>query len=123
MVDEVVGDDASDPLEVAVVDGGEDGVGRSYESPRRDEQARATRRRILATAHRLLLDGGYAAMTVATLARETGVSVQTVYNSVGKAASSASAPRARPGWPSCPQPGSRGATASPSTRPPTSFGP
>jgi AcrR family transcriptional regulator len=56
---------------------------RPYDSPLRDEQARLTRRRILQTAHRLLLDGGYGAMTVAGLAREAGVSVQTVYNSVG----------------------------------------
>jgi AcrR family transcriptional regulator len=56
---------------------------RPYDSPLRDEQARLTRRRIVETAHGLLLEGGYGAMTVATLAREAGVSVQTIYNAVG----------------------------------------
>ncbi len=56
---------------------------RPYDSPLRDEQARLTRRRILETAHRMLLEGGYGAMTIAGLAREAGVSVQTVYNAVG----------------------------------------
>ena len=50
---------------------------------RREEQARATRLRILDTAERLVLDGGYAAMTVAGLAEGAGVSVQTVYNAIG----------------------------------------
>jgi AcrR family transcriptional regulator len=31
----------------------------------------------------MLLDGGYGAMTISALAREAGVSVQTVYNAVG----------------------------------------
>jgi AcrR family transcriptional regulator len=56
---------------------------RAYDSPLRDEQARLTRRRIIETAHRMLLDGGYGAMTIAGLAREAGVSVQTVYNAIG----------------------------------------
>lgn len=49
----------------------------------RAERARATRSQIVATATNLLLDGGYAAMTIATLAEAAGVSPQTVYNSVG----------------------------------------
>ena len=56
---------------------------RTYDSPLRDEQARLTRRRIVDAAHRMLLEGGYGAMTIAGLAREAGVSVQTVYNAVG----------------------------------------
>jgi AcrR family transcriptional regulator len=56
---------------------------RRYESPLRDEQTRLTRRKILDAAHRLLLQGGYPALTIATLARDAGVSVQTVYNAVG----------------------------------------
>src|SRR6478736_7561755 len=56
---------------------------RTYDSPLRDEQARLTRRRIIETARRMLLDGGYTGMTIAALARDAGVSVQTVYNAVG----------------------------------------
>ena len=56
---------------------------RAYASPVRDDQAQATRRRILAAADELLLAGGYASMTIARLARAAGVSPQTVYNSVG----------------------------------------
>jgi AcrR family transcriptional regulator len=56
---------------------------RTYDSPLRDEHARLTRRRIIDAAHRMLLDGGYGAMTIGALAQEAGVSVQTVYNAVG----------------------------------------
>jgi AcrR family transcriptional regulator len=56
---------------------------RSYDGSRREEAARATRRRIVDAARALLLDGGYAAMTVTVLAERAGVSPQTVYNSVG----------------------------------------
>ncbi len=56
---------------------------RTYDNSRREEAARETRMRILQTAGRLLLDGGYHAMTVASLAKKAGVSPQTVYNSVG----------------------------------------
>lgn len=55
----------------------------AYDNSGRAEAARETRARIVATAGRLLLDGGYQAMTVAGLARTAGVSPQTVYNSVG----------------------------------------
>ncbi|HUS16072.1 MAG TPA: helix-turn-helix domain-containing protein [Chloroflexia bacterium] len=51
---------------------------RTYHSPRRREQAEATRRNILATAFRLFAAQGYAATTVATIAREAGVSVPTI---------------------------------------------
>lgn len=56
---------------------------RSYRSPLRDEQARLTRRRILDAARPLLIERGYAATTVELLASEAGVSVQTVYNTIG----------------------------------------
>ena len=56
---------------------------RSYASAVRDDQARDTRRRILAAADRLLLAGGYASMTIARLADAARVSPQTVYNAVG----------------------------------------
>lgn len=49
----------------------------------RDDRSRGTRRRILEAANHLLLEGGYASMTVARLAAEAGVSPQTVYNAVG----------------------------------------
>jgi AcrR family transcriptional regulator len=58
-------------------------LAREYASTVREEQARSTRRRILAAADQLLVGGGYASMTIARLAAEAGVSPQTVYNSVG----------------------------------------
>lgn len=58
-----------------------------YDSSARREQALETRGQIVATARRMLLDGGYTAMTVASLAAAAGVSPQTVYNSVGGKAS------------------------------------
>jgi AcrR family transcriptional regulator len=59
---------------------------RSYDSALRAEQARLTRSRILAAAHRLLLDRGHQAMTIAALADEASVSTQTIYNAVGNKA-------------------------------------
>ncbi|MGV9794605.1 TetR/AcrR family transcriptional regulator [Gordonia sp. NPDC003422] len=56
---------------------------RSYVSPQREQAARETRARVLATAKDQLLRHGYHSMTVASLAREAGVSPQTIYNSVG----------------------------------------
>lgn len=58
-------------------------MGRAYDNTGRAERALATRDQIVVTAQGLLLDGGYAAMTVASLAAAAGVSPQTVYNSVG----------------------------------------
>jgi AcrR family transcriptional regulator len=57
---------------------------RSYRSPQRREQASATRRSVLAAARDLLQDKGYAATTVAGVASRAGVSVDTVYASVGR---------------------------------------
>ena len=45
----------------------------------RAERALATRRRMLATAHDLFLQQGYAATTVEQIAADAGVAVQTVY--------------------------------------------
>jgi AcrR family transcriptional regulator len=56
---------------------------RRYDSPARQEQARATRRLVLAAATRLFLERGYAATTMADIAGAAGVVVQTVYSSVG----------------------------------------
>ncbi len=58
-------------------------VARTYDNSARVARAGRTRAAIVATAQDLLLDGGYPAMTVASLAAAAGVSPQTVYNSVG----------------------------------------
>jgi AcrR family transcriptional regulator len=52
---------------------------RRYESPRRREQAAATRRQILDAAQRLFDDQGYAATTMSAVAEEAGVALKTVY--------------------------------------------
>ncbi len=52
---------------------------RRYESPRREAQAAATRRQILAAAQRLFEAHGYASTTMAAVADEAGVSLKTVY--------------------------------------------
>src|SRR5688572_29482976 len=52
---------------------------RSYNSPRRREQAAATRTEILRAAQRLFEQHGYAATTVAAIAAEAGVALKTVY--------------------------------------------
>jgi AcrR family transcriptional regulator len=60
---------------------------RRYESPHRREQAEQTRRVIIAAASRLFLEHGYAATTMAAIAAEAGVVVETVYRAFdGKAA-------------------------------------
>lgn len=56
---------------------------RRYVSPRREEQARRTRREIVAAAHRLLVDRGYPATTIEAVAQQAGVAVQTIYSAVG----------------------------------------
>jgi AcrR family transcriptional regulator len=56
-----------------------DDVKRGYRPPRRGEQARATRRRIIDAAHLLFLQHGYAATTLQDIAVDAGVAVQTVY--------------------------------------------
>jgi AcrR family transcriptional regulator len=52
---------------------------RRYESVVRREQAAATRRRILAAAHRLFERDGYPPTTMAAIAEEARVSLKTVY--------------------------------------------
>lgn len=54
-------------------------VNRRYVSPRREEQARQTRRAILDAAAKLFVDPGYAATPLTAVAAEAGVAVQTVY--------------------------------------------
>ena len=52
---------------------------RSYDSSHRHQQAEATRRHILEAALRLFERDGYGATSVASIAREAGVSIRTVY--------------------------------------------
>ena len=52
---------------------------RPYHSPRRQEQAAATRRAILEAAQRLFEKQGYAATTMAAIAEEARVALKTVY--------------------------------------------
>ena len=52
---------------------------RKYESPARVRQASATRNRIIDAAESLLLEKGFAGMTVAAVAKRAGVAPQTIY--------------------------------------------
>jgi len=52
---------------------------RPYRSPRREQQAAATRREIVAAAQHLFEDQGYAATTMNAVAEEAGVALKTVY--------------------------------------------
>jgi AcrR family transcriptional regulator len=52
---------------------------RSYHSPRRQQQAAATRRGILDAAQRLFDEQGYPATTMEAIAAEAGVALKTVY--------------------------------------------
>ena len=52
---------------------------RRYDSPRRREQAAATRRDILVAAQRLFEQQGYAATSMGAIAAEAGVALKTVY--------------------------------------------
>ena len=56
---------------------------RRYSSAVRAEQRRATRQRVLDAARALLLSRGYGGATIEAIARRAGVSVQTIYNTVG----------------------------------------
>jgi AcrR family transcriptional regulator len=49
----------------------------------RDLSAESTQRAIVDTASRLFLQDGYSATSITRIAREAGVAVQTIYNSVG----------------------------------------
>ena len=54
-------------------------VKRSYQSSRRDEQARETRARIRAAATELFVERGYAGTSIAAVAEAAGVAPQTVF--------------------------------------------
>lgn len=57
---------------------------RRYTSVKRQAQARETRRRILTSARQLFAAHGYPATTVAAIAAQAQVSVDTVYTAVGR---------------------------------------
>ncbi|HEX5189417.1 MAG TPA: helix-turn-helix domain-containing protein [Streptosporangiaceae bacterium] len=57
---------------------------KPYYSPRRAEQAIATRRAVLEAARDLFIERGYAVTTVADIARRARVHVDTVYAAVGR---------------------------------------
>lgn len=54
---------------------------RGYASPLRQENAQATRARIVAAATELMVGQGYATTTMAEVAQRSGVAVQTLYTS------------------------------------------
>jgi AcrR family transcriptional regulator len=56
---------------------------RTYSSPRREAQARETRRAILRAATHLFRERGYPRTTIAAIAEEAGVSADTVYKTFG----------------------------------------
>jgi AcrR family transcriptional regulator len=56
---------------------------RTYRSSVREEQARRTRQAILDAARQVFAGQGYAATTIAQVAKAAGVAVDTVYASVG----------------------------------------
>lgn len=57
---------------------------RRYHSPRRKEQAAATRGAVLAAARELFVEEGYRSTTVAGIARRAGVAVDTIYATIGR---------------------------------------
>jgi AcrR family transcriptional regulator len=56
---------------------------RRYSTELRSEQTAVARRLILAPAGRLFIEKGYLGTTLASVAAQAGVSVQTVYNVIG----------------------------------------
>lgn len=58
-------------------------VKRSYQSPRRQAQAEATRRQILEAARELFVSKGYVATSIRAIARQAGVAEPTVYATFG----------------------------------------
>jgi AcrR family transcriptional regulator len=59
---------------------------RRYNATRRQAQAAQTRQDILAAAHRLFLERGYAGTTLAAIAQAAGVVVETIYRAYGSKA-------------------------------------
>jgi len=57
---------------------------RKYDAPRRAEQAARTRRAILTAARDLFTTRGYTATTIAAIAQQAGVAVDTIYATIGR---------------------------------------
>ncbi|MDQ6672673.1 MAG: TetR/AcrR family transcriptional regulator [Chloroflexota bacterium] len=57
---------------------------RAYDAPRRRAAAQRTRRVILEAARRLFVESGYGAITMAEIAAQAGVALDTVYAAVGR---------------------------------------
>src|SRR4026208_638504 len=68
---------------------------RPYHSPLRQEQALATRQRILDAALELFGAQGYGATSIAAVAREAGGVPETIYATLGSTRAQSPAPRAR----------------------------
>ncbi len=60
-----------------------DTVKRRYNTSRRHEQARENREQIIRAAHDLFVGHRYGRTTIADVAREAGVSAETVYKAFG----------------------------------------
>jgi AcrR family transcriptional regulator len=58
--------------------------GRVYDNAARQTQSAETRQRVLNAAHQLIAEGGYRKTTVADIALEAGVHIDTVYALVGR---------------------------------------
>jgi AcrR family transcriptional regulator len=54
-------------------------TGRTYDSSRRKEQARASQRAVLRAAHDLFVEQGYGRTTIVDIAAAAGVSPETIY--------------------------------------------
>jgi AcrR family transcriptional regulator len=57
--------------------------GKKYDSPRRQEQARETRQRIIDAARDLFVTRGYGHTTISAVASAAGVAVETIYAAFG----------------------------------------
>ena len=70
---------------------------RRYDSSGRQAQARRSREVILDAAYRQFVTTGYTATTIATIADEAGVSVETIYKAFGAKSGLVTA-LAKSGW-------------------------
>jgi AcrR family transcriptional regulator len=59
------------------------GAKRTYNSARRQAQARETRRQIVEAARHLFIERGYVGSTIEAIAQQAGVAVETVYVAFG----------------------------------------
>lgn len=80
---------------------GQENARRPYRTSLRQEQAEATRQRILEAARRLLIGGSYSGVTMEGIAREAGVAPQTLYSVFGTKLRLAQA-MVDAGWPHVP---------------------